>query len=112
MKYIGSLTTWVSALLLGLMLTFTALAQTNRAQIQGLITDSTGATVPDATVTLSNTKTGVNTVRKTSNTGLYVFDLVEPGVYVVTVEATGFPKFTQSNISGSVRRRRNCKRRA
>ena len=92
-------TTWVAALLLGLLFSFAILAQSSRAQIEGLVTDSTGATVPNAVVTLANTKTGVNTVRKTSDTGLYVFDLVEPGTYTVTVESPGFPKFTQPDIN-------------
>lgn len=87
---------WVT--LLGLLAAFSAWAQTNRAQIEGLVTDSSGATVPNATVTLSNVKTGVVTVRKTSDTGLYVFDLVDAGTYTVTVEAAGFPKFTQPPI--------------
>jgi hypothetical protein len=72
--------------------------QSNRAQVQGLVTDSSGAIIPGASVTLLNVKTGVTTVRKTSATGLYLFDLVEPGTYTVSVEAVGFPKFNQPAI--------------
>ncbi len=98
MKFRRLITTLVWAALLGLIVAFTAVAQTNRAQIQGLVTDSSGATVPNATVTLSNVKTGLTTVRKTSDTGLYVFDLVDAGTYTVSVEAAGFPKFMQPAI--------------
>lgn len=88
----------LSVLLLGLLLGVLASAQSNRAQLRGLVTDSSGAVVPNATVTLLNVNTGVSTVKKTSDTGLYLFDLVQPGTYTVTVEATGFPKFTQPSI--------------
>jgi len=87
------------AVLLLLSITTTTWAQTNRAQIQGLVTDSSSAVIPGAVVTLLNVQTGVTTTRKTSGTGLYVFDLVEPGTYSVTVEAAGFPKFTQPSIT-------------
>src|SRR6185437_6055206 len=76
-----------------------AFAQTYRAQVRGLITDQTGANIPGATVTLSNVNTGVKTVKTTDNAGLYVFDLVDPGSYTIGVEAAGFGKFTQQNIS-------------
>ena len=77
MKSVRVLTTWVNAMLLGLILFTTgASVQTSRTRVQGLVVDASGAVVPNATVTLSNVNTGVNTVRKTSGTGLYVFDLV------------------------------------
>jgi hypothetical protein len=96
MKFFGKLTTWVSALLLGLiLLNSSSEAQNNRAQVEGLVTDSSGAVVPNATVTLKNVNTGIDTVRLTSSTGLYVFDLVNPGNYTLSAKATGFPEFTQ-----------------
>jgi Tfp pilus assembly major pilin PilA len=98
MKFTRRVTTLVKAMLLAGIVAFTVQAQTSRAQITGLVTDSSGAIVPNATVTLSNAATGISTVRKTSDTGLYVFDLVNPGTYSVQVEATGFPKFVQQNI--------------
>ncbi|HLH04737.1 MAG TPA: carboxypeptidase-like regulatory domain-containing protein [Bryobacteraceae bacterium] len=73
-------------------------AQTYRATIRGIVTDSTGSNLPGATVTLLNTKTGVSTTKQSDSSGLYVFDYVDPGTYTVTVEATGFGKFTQENI--------------
>jgi hypothetical protein len=59
--------------------------QTFRGQVRGLITDQTGAVVPGATVTLSNTKTGINSNKHTDSAGLYIFDFVEPGTYTVGV---------------------------
>jgi len=73
-------------------------AQDYRGRIEGLVTDQTKSVIAGATVTLANVKTGVRTVRQTSPTGLYVFDLVEPGEYSVTVETPGFGKFLQENV--------------
>ena len=82
---------------------FACTGQEYRARIQGVVTDPSQAAVPNATVTLLNTKTGIQTVRKTSDTGLYVFDLVDPGTYTLTVEAPGFGKFVQENIGAEMR---------
>lgn len=98
MQFKRCMTTLVGAMVLTGFAALTMHAQTSRAQIEGLVTDSSGAVVPNATVTLSNIATGVSTVRKTSDTGLYVFDLVNAGTYNVVVEASGFPKFTQQNV--------------
>ncbi len=75
-----------------------AFAQTYRGQIRGTITDQSQAAVADATVTLLNVKMGISVAKKTDANGLYAFDLIEPGDYQITVEATGFGKVTQSNI--------------
>src|SRR5487761_985779 len=98
MKSSGKSATLAAALSLFLALAVSGLAQTNRAQVRGLITDSAQAAIANAVVTLLNVDTGVSTVRNSSDTGLYLFDLVQPGNYVVTVEAQGFPKFTQPGI--------------
>lgn len=73
--------------------------QTSRGQVRGLVTDQTGAIVPAASVTLSNTKTGIKANKPTDSAGLYVFDFVEPGVYNLSVDVAGFGKFTQENVS-------------
>ncbi len=75
------------------------MAQEYRGRIQGTITDPSQAVIAGATVTLSNVNTGINTVRSTNDSGHYLFDLVEPGTYRITVEATGFSKSVQENIS-------------
>jgi hypothetical protein len=74
-------------------------AQTYRAQVRGLITDPSAATLAGASVTLSNVNTGVKTVKQTDSSGLYVFDYVDPGSYTITVEAPGFGKFVQQNVA-------------
>ena len=74
------------------------MAQDYRGKIEGLITDDSKAVIGGASVTLLNVNTGIRVVRKTSDTGLYVFDLVDPGTYSITIEATGFNKLHPENI--------------
>lgn len=93
-----------SAKVLGLMLLLLALATTGWAQsttgdIAGTITDASGAVVPNATVTLTNTdRNAVVRTVTTNNSGAYSAPLLPIGHYSVAVEAQGFQKFTQSNI--------------
>lgn len=75
-----------------------AYGQDYRARVQGVVSDPDQAVIPGATVTLVNVETGVATVRQTNDTGRYLFDYVEPGLYLVTVELEGFAPFTRENI--------------
>jgi Carboxypeptidase regulatory-like domain/TonB-dependent Receptor Plug Domain/TonB dependent receptor len=91
------------ALILGFALSVspTALmAQTGgEAGIQGTVLDSTGAAIPNATITATNTATGVVTTRTTSAEGLYTIAPVAPGIYTVSAKADGFGGFTQQHLS-------------
>src|SRR5678816_507695 len=75
------------------------LGQDYRARIQGHIADSSNASISGAKVNLLNTKTGVDSSRQTNETGNYLFDLVEPGTYSLSVEFPGFSRFLQENIN-------------
>src|SRR3954451_14351585 len=77
--------------------------QSYRSKVSGIVTDQSGGLVVGATVTLSNLNTGIKVVRNTSESGLFVFDLIDPGAYSVTVEATGFSKFVQEKIQVQTR---------
>ncbi len=67
---------------------------TGRAQTQGgitgTVTDSSGATVPGATVTVTNTATHGTRNTTTNAEGLYSFPAVPPGSYELKVELQGF----------------------
>ena len=82
---------------------FCAHSQEFRATIQGIVTDSSQAVVVGATVTLLNVKTNVGVVRQTNDVGLYRFDYVDPGSYMVSVQMSGFAKFVQQNIVAQAR---------
>ena len=77
---------------------FPGFAQSYRARVQGTVTDQSEAVVPGADVTLTNVNTGVSVARQSSETGLYLFDFVDPGTYTVTVESPGFSKVIQENV--------------
>ncbi len=86
------------AIVVFLVLAAMGLAQDYRGRIEGLVTDQSKAVIAGSTVTLLNVNTGVKVVRQTSETGLYLFDLVDPGTYSVTIESPGFSRFIQENI--------------
>ncbi len=75
-----------------------ALGQSNYGAVRGMVVDSQGASVTNATVSLvaEDTKIARNT---TSNgAGEYVFSAVAPGVYTVTVTTEGFKKSETKGI--------------
>ncbi|HEY6967838.1 MAG TPA: TonB-dependent receptor [Candidatus Angelobacter sp.] len=90
-------------LFLVVLISCNALAQEVTGTIVGTARDSTGAVVPNATVTLTNTDTGVvvRTV-KTDGSGGYSAPLLPIGHYSVTVEAPGFKTSVQKDIELNV----------
>jgi Carboxypeptidase regulatory-like domain/TonB-dependent Receptor Plug Domain len=74
-----------------------ALAQGTASRVTGVVTDQSGGTVPDATVTLTNEGTNVSFTTQTTGSGAYVFDSVQVGVYSVTVEKQGFRRFVSTS---------------
>jgi carboxypeptidase family protein len=61
-----------------------------RAGIEGTVTDSTGAAVKDAKITVTNQETGASQELITSDTGFYSAPHLPPGKYTVTVTLTNF----------------------
>src|SRR6516225_1205849 len=89
----------VDAILLCLFLTCTASAQTIvTGGFSGTITDPTGAIVPEANLTLTNTSTGENFVTTSTSTGGYAFSLLKPGDYTLVIRKDGF-KTTSRKVS-------------
>src|SRR5271155_5141841 len=62
------------------------------AIITGRVVDSGGASIADATVTGTNTETGVSRSTTTTSDGFYKLENLNPGFYDLSVEATGFSK--------------------
>jgi len=71
-------------------------AQGTTSRITGTVTDTSGAAVSGATVTLTNEGTQTSLTTETGESGAYAFDLIQAGSYRVTVEKQGFKK-TVSN---------------
>ncbi|HZD93494.1 MAG TPA: carboxypeptidase-like regulatory domain-containing protein, partial [Candidatus Sulfotelmatobacter sp.] len=72
------------------------------AQVSGTVVDPQGAVVPGATVTATNTATGVPRSANTTSTGNYVLPNLSPGTYDVKVEAKGFSLATGKGLKLNV----------
>lgn len=75
-----------------------AFGQVDEGAITGTVVDSTGAVIPNATVTLINTDQGITLETRSNGTGGYTFSPVKQGNYTITVTAQGFSKTTQKNV--------------
>ncbi len=82
-----------------------AMAQTTTGSIVGLVTDSTGAAVPNASVTVTRVDTGIATKTTTNSSGNYVVTPLQSGPYSVAVEAQGFKKSVSGGITLNVQDR-------
>src|ERR1051326_5795919 len=72
-------------------------AQTT-AGLTGTLTDSTGAIVPNARVTVINTETGARREAVSNDAGLYQFSLLPPGSYSISVQREGFKQVSQEGV--------------
>src|ERR1017187_128619 len=77
-------------------------SQAVNATLLGTVTDSSGAIVPNAKVTLTEVNTGTNRTGQTNESGNYTFPDMAPGQYTVTVEVSGFKKETRKDIALAV----------
>lgn len=73
-----------------------ALAQSS-GEMGGTVTDSTGAPMPNVTMTLVNTLTNQTRVAKTNEAGNYRFPFLTPGVYDLKAEMNGFKTAARNN---------------
>ena len=74
------------------------LAQSSGASIQGTVTDSTGAVIPGATVTATNTETNLQRGAESGSAGLYVIPNLPPGKYRLQVAMKGFQTSIRDGI--------------
>jgi hypothetical protein len=68
------------------------------ATVNGVVTDSSGGVVPDATVTLLNQATNVSTQLKSNSDGRYVAPSLPVGTYTVTASKPGFQTYRVTNV--------------
>jgi hypothetical protein len=67
-------------------------------EITGLVTDTSGALVPGARVTITNVNTGATRATTSNTAGVYSVPSLPPGVYTVRAEADGFQSVVRSDI--------------
>lgn len=88
---------WFAALLL-LVSNAGAMAQETTATITGQVTDSSGAVVPNAEITLTNVKTLEVRSVKSGEDGYYSLPFILPGVYDLSIKAQGFKEYQNKTI--------------
>jgi len=89
-----------ACLLAGMLfsLSTTVLGQATSGNIFGTVTDSSGAAVGNAKVTVTDVAKGIETSATTNESGNYTVTQLTPDTYTVTVSQTGFQKFVQQNV--------------
>jgi hypothetical protein len=94
-------TLWICLLVLGLsfMPTTSASSQTYTATVTGTVSDSQGASVPRVKVVATNQGTKLEYTAQTGDSGVYTIPFLPVGVYVLTVESTGFKKLVSNEIT-------------
>ena len=89
----------ISVLVLGcFLLPSRAVPQTTNASLVGDVKDATGSVIPDATIKVTNTATGVVREVKTGAAGAYRVFPLNPGTYDVAASATGFKTEVRTGV--------------
>ena len=70
----------------------------NNAQLEGVVTDATGAVIPGVEVTLSDNATNLSTTVISNETGRYIFVNIRPGSYMLAAELPGFKRASNPNV--------------
>ena len=99
-KRLRFLTVSLTLLLLTLLTGTVVFAQVgaDRVAVTGLVTDPTGAAVPDAAITLLNQDTGVKTVVGTDSAGNFTTPALILGKYTLQVTKEGFKAYQQPDM--------------
>lgn len=69
-----------------------------RADIRGVVTDSTGALLTNAKVTITDAGTNISTTAATDGNGYYILRGLRPSTYMIRVSAPGFREVEQRNL--------------
>jgi hypothetical protein len=88
----------LSALLLPALFSTVLFSQTQTASVRGVVQDSTGAVIPNASLVLTNVDQNRPWVTQSNESGAYVFLQIPPGNYRLNVEAQGFKKFARDGL--------------
>jgi hypothetical protein len=84
-----------------LALTLSAFAQEESGQFSGVVLDPTGAAVANAKIEAANTATDLKLTTTSNASGNYTVKDVPPGVYKLTVEATGFKTTSTGTVTAN-----------
>ena len=79
-----------------ILLASTGFAQQLTGSLSATVTDSAGAVVPNAKVTMKNDRSGDVRTTVSNGSGYFTITAVQPGTYTVTIEAPGFKTWQQN----------------
>ena len=74
------------------------------ASISGTVKDPSGASIAGATVTATNTETGISQTQTTNGQGFYSFQSLPLGKYTIDVQEKGFKAYRQRDLGPSAGR--------
>ena len=72
--------------------------QTSTATLTGTVQDSTGAILPDVTVSVTSTERNTSLSTRTNEVGSYVLPALSPGNYSITAELPGFKRAVREGV--------------
>src|SRR5262245_23416604 len=73
-------------------------AQSTSGSIGGVVKDRNGAPVAGARITVNDSMTNITQMAESKDDGGFVVPQLPPGSYTITVEKTGFRKFTKTGV--------------
>src|SRR5271167_739868 len=74
-------------------------AQVGNATLNGTVTDTTGAAIPGATITITNKDTGASRVAASGGAGEYSTPALPPGHYIITATKAGFSTTQETGVT-------------
>jgi len=81
-----------------LFLLLAALSYGQTTSISGVVTDPSGAVLPNANITVTNTQTGLSRTDTSDSQGRFTIPQLPPGVYSLKATAPGFAEMTINNV--------------
>lgn len=96
MKFSRKAMLW--ALVAAVLMPRLAFGQAVNANLLGTITDQNDASIAGASVTITETATGISKTSKTNTSGNFDFEAIQPGTYRVSAEQAGFQRVVNENV--------------
>jgi Carboxypeptidase regulatory-like domain/TonB-dependent Receptor Plug Domain len=93
---------WALASCLVLLLALPAYAQKTSGQLTGSVVDEKGAALPDTTVVITQTGTGLKREAQTNADGIYTVQDLPPGVYQISATHSGFKEVVVASVTVNV----------
>src|SRR5256885_5984894 len=98
MQWLGIIKKHAVASLMILLVAASMFGQSGTTSVRGVITDQNGASVGNATVTLTSADIGVTLTTQSDKDGAYQFLEVRPATYTMTAEAPGFASYKKTGL--------------